>query len=78
MITARGGLAAYRSAMGQVHVLGNPTTRGGTAQLDEVVGALGRHGIEATILEAGTPAEARAAAQRAVDSGTVAARRRGW
>jgi len=55
--------------MGSVHVLGNPTARGGQGQLDDVVAAFARHDVEATILAAATPAEARAAAQRAVADG---------
>lgn len=55
--------------MGSVHVLGNPTARGGPGQLDDVVAAFARRNVEATILAAATPADARAAAQRAVAEG---------
>jgi diacylglycerol kinase (ATP) len=68
-ITRGRSAAAYRAAMESVHVLGNPTARGGPAQLDEVVAAFARRDVEATILAAPTPTDARAAARRAVADG---------
>ena len=55
--------------MGPVHVLGNPTARGGRAQLDAVVAAFVRRDVDTTVLEATTPGAARAAAKRAVEDG---------
>ncbi len=55
--------------MGPVHVLGNPTARGGTRRLDDVVAALERRGVEAIVLDATTPADARAEAQSSVAGG---------
>ncbi len=57
--------------MGSVHVLGNPTARGGPAQLEEVVRAFARRDVEVTIVEATTPAEARAASQHLVADGAA-------
>jgi diacylglycerol kinase (ATP) len=55
--------------MGPVHVLGNPTARGGTGQIDDVVAALERRDVEAIVLDAATPADARVAARHAVVGG---------
>lgn len=55
--------------MRAVHVLGNPTARGGTERLDAVVAALGRRGIEAVVLEGDTPDHAAASASAAVRGG---------
>jgi diacylglycerol kinase (ATP) len=57
--------------MASVHVLGNPTARDGEAQLREVVDGFGRRGVEATVLEARTAEDARAAARRAVAEGAA-------
>jgi diacylglycerol kinase (ATP) len=55
--------------MASISVLGNPSARGGEAQLREVVDALGRAGVEADVIVAPTVADARAAARRVVRAG---------
>ncbi|MDG2039980.1 MAG: diacylglycerol kinase family protein, partial [Ilumatobacter sp.] len=55
--------------MRSVYILSNPTARGGPTQLDGVVAAFARFDVDTTVLPVATPAEARAAAQRAVSDG---------
>jgi diacylglycerol kinase (ATP) len=52
-----------------VHVLGNPTARGGQERLGAVVDALTRRGVEAVVLEGDTPEHAAASASAAVAGG---------
>ena len=55
--------------MAPVHLLANPSARGGPAQLDAVVSAFARRGLDVAVVEAETPAKARVAAQRVVADG---------
>jgi diacylglycerol kinase (ATP) len=64
-------VAAYRSAMTSIHLLGNPTARGGETRIEEVVDAFVRRGVEVTVVEARTVADARAGALRAVEEGAT-------
>lgn len=57
--------------MASVFLLGNPTTRAGRARLADVRAAFARRNVEATILEAASPASARLAARRAVEDGAT-------
>lgn len=57
--------------MASVHVLGNPSARNGPAQLAEVVEGFRQRGVEVTVLEARTVADARVAAERAVADGAA-------
>lgn len=56
--------------MSSVHVLGNPSARDGRAQLDEVLEACRRRGVDAVAIEADTVADARAATAGVVADGT--------
>lgn len=57
--------------MTSIHLLGNPTARGGEAQLQDVVDAFVRRGVEVTVVEARTVSDARTGAQRAVEEGAA-------
>lgn len=55
--------------MASIHVLGNPSARGGRAQVAEAVAALAAHDVEAIVLEADNADAARRAARQAVAGG---------
>ncbi|MFN3255977.1 MAG: diacylglycerol/lipid kinase family protein [Ilumatobacter sp.] len=56
--------------MEAVDVLGNAAAKGGRQHLDRVVDSLERRGVEARLIQASSPEQARAGAQRAVADGT--------